>query len=123
MAMDAFDCAATEADVVLQFLRYTGNGTGQPTKIYGKNITLNRTGVGVIDITWTEMPGTFGGCAGFCFDAATQSGVKGFTVVPGAYSNSTRTLTINTTNAAETLVDLSTVQNLSLTFWFKRTNA
>lgn len=123
MALDAWDTQATETDVIFQMLKYTGNGTSQPTKVYGRNITLNRTGVGIIDVTWTEMPGVYGGLAGWAFEAATQSGVKGFTVVPGTYSNSTRTLTINTTNAGETLVDLSTVQQLSLTFWFKRTNA
>ena len=103
------------------FLCIVGNGTGQPTKSgsTGPGITLNRTGVGIIEVIWANHPGTFLGVKGANFSATTASGVKGFTVVPGDYDATNQKVTINITNAAETLVDLSSTQKLCMTFAFK----
>lgn len=99
-------------------LRFTGNGTGQPTLNAGPGITLNRTGVGIIDVSWTNHPGTFLAVKSFVFQASTASGVKGFTVVPGDYDATNLKITLNITNAGETLTDLSSTQKLTVVFEF-----
>lgn len=124
MSLDTFDCQSVEPDVVYSVVKLTGNGTGQPTKVFGRGATLNRTGVGIIDIAWAEFMGAPIGLVSHQFESATQSGLKGFTVVPNAVGAVTaRTSTINVTNAAETLVDLSSAQSLTLTYAFKKANA
>lgn len=105
------------------FVSIIGNGTGQPTKREGQTVTLNRTGVGIIEVIWPDNPGVYCGVKGRCFEATTASQVKGFTVVPGDYDTTNLKITLNITNAAETLTDLSSTQRLSITFAFKQSPA
>ncbi len=121
MSQEAFKARSTEAENVDTFVNFTGNGTGAITENFGRGVTTTRTGVGILTLVWDEFPGKYMGVKGWCFEATTASSVKGFTCVPGDYNSTTRTLTINLTNAGETLVDLSTVQRLSITVAFKRT--
>jgi hypothetical protein len=122
MSQDAWNDSSTEPSVVKTIVKFTGTGASQPTKVLGRGITLNRTGVGIIDIVWVEFPGAYVGITGHCFEATTASAVKGYTVVPGAFNTTTRTLTINMTSAADALVDLAALQQLTLEIAFKRTS-
>lgn len=121
MSLDAWDLASTEHREVDCFVRFTGTGASTPTKDYGRGVTVGRTGAGVITLTWAENQGRYLGVKGFCFEAATQSALKGFTMVPGDYNTSTFTLTLNITGATEVLTDLAAAQHLSLTVAFART--
>ena len=49
--------------------------------------------------------------------------MKGYTVVPGVYNTTTRTLRINITNASESLTDLAALQWLTLALAFKQTGS
>lgn len=120
MSQDAWNDSSTEPSVVKTLVKFTGTGAGQPTKVLGRGVNLNRTGVGIIDITWVEFAGAYLGITGHCFEATVQSGVKGYTVVPGVFNSVTRTLTINMTSAADALVDLAALQQLTLEIGFKR---
>jgi len=105
------------------FVSMLGTGAAQPTKLEGSGVTLNRTGVGVIEIIWPDFPGTYMGCKGRCFEATTQSAMKGYTMVPGDFDTTNLKITINITNAADTLADLAAAQRLSMTFAFRKAPA
>jgi len=122
MSNEAWQGKFTEPDYVGSIIRFTGNGTGAVTKNFGRGVTVTRTGVGILTIVWDEFPGVFIGIMGWSFSATTASGVKGWTVVPGDYVTSTRTLTINMTNGSDTLADLSSTQQLTMMISFKRTS-
>lgn len=123
MSLDSFNDQCIEANVVKSYIKFTGAGAAPVVKVFGRGVATTRTGVGIVNLVWDENPGTYMGVMGACFEATVQSGVKGFTVVPGVYNATTRTLTINITNAGETLADLAAAQQLSITVAFKRTNA
>lgn len=102
-------------------IRLTGNGAAQPTQSFGAGMTVNRTGVGVIEILWQQVPGQYVGLTGRCFEATTQSQLKGFTVVAGDFDTTNLKITLNITNAAEVLADLAAAQSLTLNFTFVAT--
>lgn len=123
MSLDAWNASFTEPGLCATYIKFTGTGANPVTKVFGRGVATTRTGVGIVNLVWDENPGAYAGVIGWCFEATTASGVKGFTVVPGAYNATTRTLTINITSAAEALVDLAAAQQLSITVAFKRVNA
>lgn len=83
-------------------------------------MTIAYVSTGVVDITWREAPGKFAGVVGFGFEADTQSGLKGWTVVAGAPTANPGTgpvtIRLNITNNSDSLADLSASQRLSITF-------
>ncbi len=97
-------------------------GTNAVTEVFGNGVTVTYSTTGIVILTWpqqpAEGPGTFIG-ATFGFQATTASGVKGYTCVPGAYNTSARTLTLNITNASETLANLAALQWLTCRIMFK----
>lgn len=95
-----------------------GNGTGQPTQIEGPGITLNRTNVGIIDITWSTLPGRYIGLVSRSFEAATPSQLKGYSAVTTRFDPTTLKSTLNITDATNALADLTSTQFLTLTFEF-----
>lgn len=119
MSYEAFEQKSTEAGEVIQRVRFVG-GTTAVTKLYGRGVTVTYIGTGLVDLVWAEPQGTYLGVDGWGFDATTASGVKGYTVVPGDYNSTTRTLRLNITNAGETLTDLAAAQNLSIGIVFLR---
>lgn len=108
---DSFDGRYSEPEVREHLIRFVG-GTNAVTKVLGNGITVSYVSTGVVDLVWTDDPGTFLG-ATFGFQATTQSGVKGYTVVAGAYNASTKTLRLNITGASEALVNLAALQWLT----------
>jgi hypothetical protein len=122
MTQDAYLLKSSEPEEVDTFIKFTGAGAAPVVKVAGKGVTITRTGVGLVSLIFDEFAGVYLGVKGFCFEATVAAGVKGYTVVPGVYNTATRTLAINMTSAAEALVDLAALQQLSLTLAFKRVN-
>lgn len=120
MSQEAWEQKSTEPDEVVQRVRFVG-GTAAVTKLYGRGVTVTYIGTGLVDLVWAEFPGTYIGIDGYCFDATTAADLKGFTVVPGLYNTTTRTLRLSITNASEALTDLAAAQNLSIGVVFART--
>lgn len=114
---------ATYVHGVDHFVGIVGAGTAQPTKTEGAAITLNRTGVGIIDVSWSGNPGTYMGVKGRCFESTTIAALKGYSVVAGTYDVTNRKITLNITDASDTLADLAATQRLSITFAFKNAPA
>lgn len=123
MSYDTWPAKFTEPEVNATYVKFTGAGAAPVVEAFGRGVTCTRTGVGLISLVWDENPGTYLGVGGWCFEATTASAVKGFTVVPGVFNTTTRTLAISITNASETLTDLAALQQLSITVLFKRANA
>lgn len=120
MSQDAFNQQSTEAGEVVTRVRFVG-GTAAVTELYGRGVTVTYVGTGLVDLVWTEYPGVYIGVDGYCFDATTSSALKGYTLVPGAYNATTRTLRLSITNASDALADLAALQNLTVGIAFKRT--
>ncbi len=119
MSEDAFPSFATHPGFVSHYCKVVG-GTTAVTKVHGRGATFTYISTGIVDLTWSEFQGTFLGVGGYCFEATTASGVKGYTMVPGVFNTTTLTLRLNITSASEALVDLAALQWLSLTVMFKR---
>lgn len=113
---------SSEPELVVSVVKFVG-GTAAVTKVYGKGVTVTYVSTGLVNLVWgtNPKPGNFVGCVGHCFEATTASAVKGYTVVPGVYNASTRTLQISITGASEALVDLAALQWLTLSLAFKQT--
>lgn len=122
MSQEAWKQKSTEPDEVISRVRFVG-GSAAVTKLRGTGVTVTYIGTGLVDLTWAEFPGEYIGVDGWGFDATTAADLKGFTVVPGAYNTTTRTLRLSITNASEALTDLAAAQNLSIGIAFGRTNA
>jgi hypothetical protein len=117
--MAGFEAYKTHEKGREHVVRFVGNAGATPTSYIGPGVTLAWVSTGIIDITWTNHPGTFLAHKSSTFQATTASQVKGFTVVCGDYNATTMTIRINITNAGETLADLSSTQKLCMVFEFK----
>jgi hypothetical protein len=113
---------SSEPELVESVVKFVG-GTAAVTKVFGQGVTVTYVSTGIVDLTWgtSPGPGNFVGCVGHCFEATTAADVKGYTVVPGVYNTSTRTLRVNITNASDALADLAALQWLTLKLAFKQT--
>jgi hypothetical protein len=123
MSQDSWRVKYSEPEINATYVKFTGAGAAPVVEVFGRGVTCTRTGVGIVNLVWDENMGTYMGIMGYCYEATTASAVKGYTLVPGAYNATTRTLTLNMTSAAEALVDLAAAQQLSVTVGFKRANA
>ena len=119
MSLAAEPVRSSIPETVDTIVKFVG-GSGAVTKVHGTGVTLTYVSTGVVDIVFTENPSNFIGCVGHCFEATTQSALKGYTVVPGVFNATTYTLRINITNASDALADLAALQWLTLTLKFKR---
>lgn len=115
-----FDKSSTLVKAKDHVITLEGAGVGQPVKTDGPGITVNRTGVGVIDLTWDELPGKYVGLTGFGFEATTPADLKGFTVVSTRFDSATLKVTINVTSNLDALTDLVAGQFLTLQFTFRQ---
>jgi hypothetical protein len=124
MSLDAWQKKSTEPDTIELEVTMVGNATitTTPTKGYGKGVTLNRTGVGVITLTLAENIGSFVGGAGkFSFQTAgTASTLAGWSVVFGAFDTAQKVVTVNIFNGSLAAADLLTGATLALQMPFKR---
>lgn len=117
--LDASDLYAAEGDMVYLDVRLLGTGAAVPTKVYGKGITVARTGAGVYTLTHTESPGIWAGCLKGT-DATTPGDIKNFDVV--VTNTSATVVTVNFYNASGTATDLAAAQWINLTLRYKRTS-
>lgn len=118
--MDLFPVRANVVEGSLQFVKFVG-GTAAVTKVTGtgSGISVTYISTGIVDLAWSENPGTFLGMVA-TFQATTASGVKGYTVVPGVFNATTFKLRLNITGASESLVDLAALQWLNCLVFFKK---
>lgn len=123
MSLDKWMKKATEIDMVDLEVTMTGNAsiTTTPTKGYGRGVTLNRTGVGVITLTLAENIGNFiGGAGKFSFQTSgTASTLAGWSVVFGAFDSAQKVVTLNIFNGSLAAADLLTSAVLALELPFK----
>jgi hypothetical protein len=107
---DFYQPLAAEANLRDHVIRFVG-GTTAVTAVAGtaKGVTVTYISTGIVDLTWAVNPGLFLG-ATFGFQATTQSAVKGYTAVAGAFNTTTFTLRLNITSASDALIDLAAVQ-------------
>lgn len=114
---DTFPPRVNEAGERDYLVRFVG-GSAAVTKVTGPGITVTYISTGIVDLTWSENPGTFLG-ATFGFQATTAADVKGHTCVPGVWNASTLKLRLNITNASESLHDLAALEWLTCRVSFK----
>lgn len=115
-----WEAMCSQPKTVDHFVSMLGAGAAPVVKLEGASVNLNRTGVGVIEIIWPDLPGAYMGCVGHCFEATAQAALKGYHVVIGDFDASNLKVTINITNTADALTDLAAAQRLSLTFKFRK---
>lgn len=102
-------------------IRLLGANGADPTKEYGDNVTVTRTGEGAYLITWAKNPGTFVGFR-FGFGAATPADVKGYTAVRDTYDASTKSLAFVVYDSTFTAADIIANQYLDLEVVFSDTS-
>jgi len=120
MPADFYESFTSEPGSREHVVQFVG-GSAAVTKSFGKGITTTYISTGVVDLTWSAneaRPGTYVGPKALAFHATTQSGVKGYTVVPGVYNTSTRVLRLNIFDGSNNLVDLAALQWCTLTLLF-----
>jgi hypothetical protein len=117
--LDSYEQRATQPETVEHFLKWTGT-VGTATKIFGPGMTITWISTGVIDVTWSDPPGTYLGLT-HGFQATTIAALKGYTIVSGDFAVTTRTLRLNVTNSTFALADLIANQYGCLAIKFKQT--
>jgi hypothetical protein len=120
-----YEPLSSEPTLRSHVVKFVG-GTTAVTKVFGNGITVSYISTGIVDLVWTDTPGTYVGFT-WGLEALTASGVKGYTVVAGQATNvfnaSTKTLRLNITGASESLVDLAASQWLNCIVLFKESAA
>ncbi len=100
----------------------TGTGAAVPTRRAGAGVTVTRTGVGVIRISFAKNPGKFVGVLGAVFSAATPSAVKGYTLTGGSYvapaAGVKGYVEVSLWSSAFAAVDLAALQYVDLSIAF-----
>lgn len=121
---DFYEDLASEPETRDITIKFVG-GAGAITKQFGAGITTTYVSTGIVDLVFGTHCTSFVyvGVTGWCYGATTASQVKGYTLVPGDYNSTTRTLRINMTNASDTLADLTSSQTLTLRVQMKATGA
>lgn len=124
--MDLDPARASEPESWAEYISYTGNATGAPAKLFGKGVTVARTGVGVWLITFTDPPGNL--LSYNCeLQGTVPSSLAGFTTVLGAFtpaSGATKaSVSVSFFSSTFAAVDLTAAQTANLILWFKRAQA
>lgn len=119
MSLEEYPLRSSVPESYDHFVKFVG-GTGAVTAVEARGVTVTYISTGVVDLVFKENPGNYLGCKGYCFEATTQSALKGYTMVPGVFNTTTFTLRLNITNNLDTLADLAALQWLSVTLKFKR---
>ncbi len=118
MSFDSFPVQTSEPELKEHITKFVG-GTTAVTKVFGKSVTVTYVSTGVVDLVFSETPGAFVGCLGYCFEATTQADLKGFTMVPGVMNTTTNTLRVKIYNSSFALADLAALNWLTLKLAFK----
>jgi hypothetical protein len=101
--------------------RIVGNGTGTPTIALGAGFTMSRVSAGDYKMTFTENPGVYCG-AGMDLQAATPSGLAGFTVVVKDYDATNFVVEFVIYNTSQAATDLTSSQSVNVLALFKQSN-
>jgi hypothetical protein len=113
--LDQYPSRTSEPDLSKIWVRMVGTGATAPTKVYGRGVTIARTGVGVYTLTFATSPGTYAGYT-WGIDATTAANIKNHDVVLTATSSTVLTLTFwDAAAAAHDLVATEFI-NLELAF-------
>jgi hypothetical protein len=118
MSRDAFPLRLSEADCVGHVVTMVGTGASAPTKVFGKGVTITRTGAGDYRLTWSENPGNYVATL-HTLRAATESDNKGHTLVMGSYSTSNYTLDLTLWDSGFNAEDLEASEWIELVVLFK----
>ena len=120
---DAKPKRSLTSEVIDHHISFVGAGAAPVAKVAdtGHGMTATRNGVGLVTLAWLDNPGIFMGLQPN-FQATVPAGVKGYTCVPGVFSNAggVYSIQLSITSAAEALVDLAALQWLNVTVTFKR---
>lgn len=119
MSLEEYPLRASVPELYGHVVKFVGGSTAV-TAVEARGITVTYISTGVVDLVWKESPGAYLGVLGRCFEATTQSALKGYTVVPGVFNTTTNTLRLNITNSSNALADLAALQWLTLLIGFKR---
>lgn len=92
--LDRYDVKVTEPELHKTQVRLEGEGAAVATKVYGRGVTVARTGAGVHTLTFASSPGTYVGHT-WGLDATTVADVNGWTVVVTATSATVLTVTVH----------------------------
>lgn len=118
MSQDAFDTYGTDPALLMQPVRLLGTGAAAPTRLYGKDVTATRTGVGVYVLTWREFTGAFVGVQ-FSLQATTTANVKNCHVTFGAWNATTRSIELSVWSSAGAARELAALEWINLQFMFQ----
>jgi len=103
-----------------RIIKMLGNNTAAPTKTFGAGVALTRTGVGDYKATFNENPGVYVGVAGYSFESATATDVKGYTCTVKSYDSTNFVVEFLVFNSSFAAADLN-AQSIVLEILFKRT--
>ena len=118
MSQDAYDFRTTDPTLIVQPVRMVGTGASAPTRIYGKDLAITRTGVGVYVLTWREFTGAFVGVQ-FSLQATTTANVKNCHVTFGAWNATARTLELSVWSSAGAARELAALEWINLQVLFQ----
>ncbi len=123
MAQDAYPSRSSEPGDVELKLRLLGTGASAPTKVYGKGITVGRSGVGVYTLTFDNLPGAYAGST-WGFDANTPLNVAGCTcaITSSTVTSTAWTVTVYSGGTTPAARELAANEWLNMTITFKRTS-
>lgn len=123
MASTEWKIRSSEPEQDETVIGLTGAGAANPTKRFGRGVTIAWVSTGRYRITWASAPGTLEGVFGPAFGADTASAVKGYTLTRGAYSATAKTLDVYVWDSTFTAADLAAAQYLDFAVRFKQTSA
>ena len=119
--MDGYRARSIQPEHVMHFWKVVGTGAADPTKEEGVGITITRTGAGAYLATWSENPGQYLGSTA-TFEATTITALKGYTVVFGVYSATTKSVAFQVYNSTFAATDLAATQHICVVSHFARTS-
>lgn len=122
MPVASYPVQSSKAAEVIHEMRFVGTGAAVPTRELGQGVTLTRSGVGVLLLTWAENPGVFVNAQPE-LRAATPGNVKNCDVVLGVYNPATRAIAIEIYSSAGAARDLAALEYLDLSIKFAHTTA
>lgn len=120
MGLPASPIRVSEPETNAEIVRFVG-GSAAVTKTFGSAITTSYVSTGIVDLVFSENPGTYLGSL-VTFEATAASGVKGYTAVITPFNSTTLKLrcTIYDAGGTPTLVDLAAAQWLTVLALFRR---
>jgi len=126
--MDGYPVRSSEPETVKVPIRILGTGAANPTKVYGKGVTITRTGAGAYLATFSGKAGELGNYVGMTvgLEATTPGDMAGHTVVAGATATSAAgvvTKAFVLYNATFAARDLAALEWITIEFAFKQAGA